>query len=181
MSLKQTFKKMSAGGFWTFSYSPRHLDLISSFDRRPLMLFLNYDTTKKYLQGINFHFLTVPQREKFISKITRRFKLKDGLEFGKPIKGLTYEWIKKNYPIAIIGYRRYFPNRARNIKSIAFQWDEKQIEDDVINSDTQRIIGVTSQQIQKLAIRAMKARGKTKIKKIRRKNIQRPAKVRRRR
>ena len=113
--------------------------------------------------------------------LTRRFKLKDGIDFGKPIKNLNYMWLKKNYPLALIAWRRYFPARMRNLKSIAWQWDPKQIEDDVINSDTQRIIGISSQQIQKLAIRAMKARGKTKVSKIRRKAIQRKPKVRRRR
>ena len=131
------------------------------------------------MQGINFHWLTVPQRKKLISLIKKAFNITDFHDFGKPIPGLTYGWLKRSYPQAIIGWRRYFANRQRNIKQIAWQWEPDDIEKDVINSDTKRIVGVTSEVIQKLAIRAMKERGRTKVKHARIKSRKRKRPVRR--
>ena len=173
------YKKFSAGGFWEFTYSPKYLDQLTQFDRRPLGLFFEYDTQKKYCQMINMHWLTKGQRKKFIDLITKRFDLENGIDFQVPIKGLNYMWVKMNYPIALIGWRRYFPNRIRNMKAIAFEWDPKEIEDDVINTNTQRLIGVTPEVIQKLAIRAMKSRAKTKVSHAKTKSLIKRRKIRR--
>lgn len=168
MSLRKKYKKFAAGGFATFSYSPKWLDQLSEFDRKPLIIFINYDSTKKYIQAINIHWLTVNQRKVLIKLMKRKFDIGDFNDFGSPISGLTYNFIKKVFPGALIAYRRYFVNRIRNLSfTPAWQWDPKEVEDNVIQSNTARIVGVTPEMIQKLAIRAMKERGRTKVKKAR--------------
>jgi len=180
MAFRQTYKKFAAGGFATFSYSPKHLDKLTEFDRRPLIIFINYDTEKKYISALNIHWMTVSQRRKLISIMKKVFNIGDFHEFGEPIKGFTYEWIKRTYPQALIAYRRYFTNRIRNVSfTDAWQWDPVAVNKEIIKSDTQRIIGVSPEQIQKLAIRAMKARAKTKVKKSRAKAKSRKRRVRR--
>lgn len=156
------WKKFAAGSFWEFNYSPKYLDRLSEFDRRPMALFFEYDNTKKFLQCINFHWLTVHERDTLIIKIKKRFKIDDFWDFGKPIHGLNYMWVKRNYPRALIGWRRYFPRRVRNLRTRAWQWDPEEIKRDVIGTNTQKILGVTPEMIQKLAKRAAMERAKTR-------------------
>lgn len=163
MAFTNKFKKITVGTFVQFSYSPKHLDVLTFFDRKPLGLFLGYDSERKLLHFINFHWITKAQRKKVIAIVKSVVGIgEDGWEFGKPMPINLYKLLKRRYPISILGYRTYFSNRMRNQSFPAWQWSPEDIEKKVINTDTAKIIGVTPEQIQKLAIKALRSRGDTR-------------------
>jgi len=75
-------------------------------------------------------------------------KIEDLSQWGRPINW-TWDHVKSYTPWAGIAWRRYFPARIRNIIPMATTYDKAEIEKDVIKSDTARIIGVTSEVIQR--------------------------------
>ena len=170
MAFTRKYKKFATGGFAQFSYSPKWLSQLSYYDRRPLIIFLGYDNQKKLVHGINLHWLTKEQRKRTIAlvKSAMRITADKGWEFGKPMPLDIYRLLKSKYPIATIAYRTYFPNRMRNLSFPAWQWGKADVEEKIINTDTEKIIGTSPEQIQKLAIKALRSRGKTVKKKAKR-------------
>lgn len=164
MGFSRKYKKFANGGFASFSYSPKWLSKLSFYDRKPLIIFLGYDNTKKLIHGINLHWLTKNQRKKTIEILKGAMRITDkrGWEFGKPFPIDIYRLLKRRYPIATLAYRTYFPNRIRNLKFPAWQWGVEEVEDKIINTDTEKIIGVSPEQIQKLALKSLRARQTTK-------------------
>lgn len=171
MAFSNKFKKITVGSFVQFSYSPKHLDALSFYDRKPLGLFLGYDGKRKLLHFINFHWITVAQRKRVVEIIRRAVNMpEEGYPFGKPMPVNLYKLLKSKYPIATIGYRTYFSNRMRNQSFPAWDWNPEDIEKKVINSNTEKIISVTPEAIQKLAIKALKSRGQTQKRKAKRRS-----------
>lgn len=171
MTFSNRFKKMTVGTFVQFSYSPKWLSQLSFYDRRPLGLFLGYDSQKKLIHMINMHWLTKSQRKKVVDIIRRAVNMpEEGWPFGKPFPVNIYKLLKSKYPIATIAYRSYFPNRQRNVKYPAFQWEPEKVEEKIINTDTEKIIGTSPEMVQKLAIKALKSRGKTQKRKAKRRS-----------
>ncbi len=171
MAFSNKFKKMVVGGFVQFSYSPKWLSLLSFYDRRPLIIFTGYDSQKKLIHGIQMHWLTKAQRKRVIEIIRRAVNMpEEGWPFGKPMPVNIYKLLKSKYPIATIAYRTYFPARARNIKYPAWQWEPEKVEEKIINTDTEKIIGVSPEMIQKLAIKALGSRGQTQKRKAKRRS-----------
>ena len=93
-----------------------------------------------------------------------------GWPFSKPMPLDIYRLLKSKYPIATIAYRTYFPNRLRNLSFPAWEWGNEEVEEKIINTDTAKIIGVSPEQIQKLAIKALRSRGKTVKRKAKRRS-----------
>lgn len=162
MANLRKFKKFTAGAFVQYSYSPKHLNQLTQYDRRPLLLFTGYDNVNNLIGGFNMHWLTKTQRTRVIQIIKDAMKIEDSFPFGKPMNIDLYKLIKAKYPIATIAFRKYFPNRIRNIKFPAWQWEEEDLKKEVINTDTEKIIGTSPELIQKLAIKAAKERQRQK-------------------
>lgn len=184
MGFTRKYKKFATGHFVQFSYSPKWLDKLSFYDRKPLGLFLGYDSNGKHLHMINMHWLTVAQRKRVVEIIRSAMKMTkdDTYEFGKPMPLDIYRLLKSRYPIATIAYRMYFANRMRNVSHPAWMWEDKDIQEKIINTDTEKIVGVSPETIQKLAVKALRSRGKTQTRKAKRRAVKhRGEKVRRRR
>ena len=152
------YKKFYNGALVQYSYSPKHLSQLSQYDRRPLLLFTGYDNVYNHVHGFNLHWLTVAQRKKVIQIVKDAMKIEEMWPFGKPMSIDLYRLIKARYPIATIAFRKYFPNRIRNIKFPAWQWEKEELTKKVINTNTEKIIGVSPELIQKLALKAAKER-----------------------
>ena len=171
MAFSNRYKKFAVGGFVQYSYSPKWLSLLSYFDRRPLIIFLGWDSKKGLIHGLQMHWLTKTQRKKVIDIIRRAVNMpEEGWDFGKPFPVNIYKLLKSKYPIATIAYRTYFPGRMRNISYPAFQWEPEKVEDKIINTDTAKIIGTSPEAIQKLAIKALRSRGQTQKRKAKRRS-----------
>ena len=54
-----------------------------------------------------------------------------------------------------MAWRRYFPNRIRNLKAIATTWDYAELKKDVLMSNTQQVIGVTPEYVQRFYAESM--------------------------
>lgn len=177
MAFSNRYKKMAVGGFVQFSYSPKWLSLLSYFDRRPLIIFTGWDSNKGLIHGIQMHWLTKTQRKRVIEIIRRAINMpEEGWPFSKPMHVNLYKLLKSKYPIATIAYRTYFPSRIRNISRPAWEWSPDEVEEKIINTQTEKITGTSPEAIQKLAIKALKSRGQTQKRKAKR----RSAKQRRR-
>lgn len=170
MGFTRKYKKFATGGFAQYSYSPKWLSKLTFYDRKPLIIFLGYDNKNGLVHGINLHWLTKSQRKKVIDiiKSTMRITEEKGWDFGKPMPLDIYRLLKKRYPIATIAYRTYFPNRMRNLSFPAWQWEKEDVEQEIINTDTEKIVGVSPEQIQKLAVKALGSRGQTQKRKAKR-------------
>lgn len=154
MAILNAYRHYAAGQLYSFTYSPRWLNRLSIYDKYPLLMFFNYNNVYGLLSGINFHFLTVSQRAKLIEVITKAYDIKDLSEWGKPIP-ITWDNVRYLGLPYMLAWRRYFPNRVRNLKAIAPKWDFEEIKKYVIDANTQKIIGVTSEYIQKFYMDSM--------------------------
>lgn len=179
MGFQSRFKKMAVGGFVEFAYSPKWLSQLDYYDRKPLIIFLGYDSSKNLIHGLNMHWLTVPQRKRVITLIKSAMNIVDHWDFGQPMRLDIYRLLKRRYPIATIAYRTYFPNRIRNVKYPAFQWEPDKVDSKIIHTDTAKIIGITPELLQKLARRAMLSRSKTRTKHAKARNKARKTTVKR--
>lgn len=172
MAFTRKYKKFATGGFAQFSYSPKWLSQLTYYDRKPLIIFLGYDNQRKLIHGINLHWLTKEQRKRTIALVKSAMRItKDkGWPFSKPMPLDIYRLLKSKYPIATIAYRTYFPNRLRNLSFPAWEWGNEEVEEKIINTDTAKIIGVSPEQIQALARKALKSRGQTQKRKAKRRS-----------
>ena len=148
MALVRTYKNHAAGQFVEFTYSPKGLSDLDQYDKHPLLLFVNFDNVYGLVSGLNLHWITVSQRAKLIDYMLRKYTKNDLAEFGRPVN-FSWDNIKSAMPELGIAWRRYFPNRMRNVKVIAPHWEWEEVKNDVINSQTERILKVTPELIQK--------------------------------
>ena len=150
MALLNQYRGFTTGQIYEYTYSPKGLvkGTLEEYDKRPLLFFVNYDNIYRLISGINLHWLTEDERKKFFQVIYRKYKIEDLSQWGRPINW-TWDHVKSYTPWAGIAWRRYFPARIRNIIPMATTYDKAEIEKDVIKSDTARIIGVTSEVIQR--------------------------------
>ncbi len=117
-------------------------------------MFVNYNNVYGLVSGVNMHWLTVSQRAKLIDFVTKAYRIEDLAEWGKPIN-LTWQTVRYlGLPYAM-AWRRYFPARMRNIKAVAPTWSFEEIKNYVIDANTQKIIGVTPEYIQKFYAESM--------------------------
>jgi len=163
MALIRQYNEYFCGGFFSFTYSPLYPEKLDMFDRSPCLLWINMNNGRRadgkpmnLFSGINFHWLTVKQREKLIGYLFKYYKNnKNYNDFRVDEKiplNLTWDIIKSWDTSFGIAWRRYFPNRVRNLKWLAPTWDYIEVNRDVIHTDTVRIIGVTPEFIQRQAI-----------------------------
>jgi hypothetical protein len=146
--LIQKYGRYYTGGIFQFTYSPKGLDVLDRYDAKPLALFINYDSDYRLCSMINLHWLTIEQRRQLMNLITYKYPdIATKAEFGNPIP-FGWEHIKTWFPIGSIAWRRYFPNRIRSVTNMAPTWSKTEIEA-IINTDTEKIIGVTPAVIQK--------------------------------
>jgi hypothetical protein len=169
MALLQHYNYFTTGQFYNFTYSPKWLNRLSVYDKYPMGLFINYDSVYGLISMINFHWLTVAQRAALIDVISRRYPKALLQEWGKAIN-IDWNIIKTLGPVYRMAWRKYFPNRIRNLKAVATKWDYEELKRDVINSNTSQVIGVTPEYIQRFYAEsiARKMRGQT----VKQENVQ---------
>jgi hypothetical protein len=154
MALLQHFNYFHSGQTYSYSYSPKWLNRLSVYDRSPLALFVHYDNIYGLISAINLHWLTVAQRAHLLDTMTRVFPINDLKEWGKAVN-INWQFITSLGPVYKMAWRRYFPNRIRNIKTVASTWDYEEIKKDVIMSNTQKVIGVTPEYVQNFYAESM--------------------------
>ena len=166
MAILQHYNYFHSGSLYSYVYSPKHMNLISSYDKYPLALFISYENIYGLCNCINMHFLTVAQRAHLLDVITKTFRIEDLKEWGKAIN-ITWPFISSlGWPYRM-AWRRYFPNRMRNIKAIATTWDYEELKNDVIMNNTQKVIGITPIAIQKYYAESMARKIRGQVQKAR--------------
>lgn len=154
MALLQHHNYFTTGQLYSFTYSPKWLNRLSVYDKYPLGLFISYDNILGLYSMLNFHWLTISQRAQLIDFITKRYPKDILQEWGKAIN-IDWNIIKNLGPAYRMAWRRYFPNRIRNLKAVATTWDYNEIKEQVIMSNTSKILGVTPEFIQKFYAESM--------------------------
>jgi len=149
MALLNQYRGFTTGQIYEMSYSPKGLSKLEQYDRRPLFVMVNYDNVYRLLSGLNLHWVSVDARKAFFKWIYKRYNIKDLSEWGRPIN-FTWQHVVSYTPWMAPAWRRYFPQRIRNIIPMATTYALPDIMGpDVVQSDTAKIIGVTPEVIQR--------------------------------
>jgi hypothetical protein len=154
MAILQHFNYFHSGQLYNYTYSPKWLSRLSTYDKYPLALFIHYDNVYGLISAVNLHWLTVAQRAYLLDAMTKTFNIEDLKEWGKAVN-ISWQFVASLGPAYRMAWRRYFPNRMRNVKAVATTWDYNDIKKDVLMANTQRIQGVTPEYIQRYYAESM--------------------------
>ena len=154
MAILQHFHSFHSGQLYNYTYSPKWLSRLSTYDKYPLSLFIHYDNIYGLISAVNLHWLTVAQRAHLLDAMTKTFKIEDLKEWGKAVN-ISWQFVSSLGIPYKMAWRRYFPNRIRNLKTVAATWDYAEIKSDVLMANTQQIIGVTPEVVQRYYAESM--------------------------